>query len=173
MKKLSFVILYVLLFSCIHDNVEAKFIEIKNNIARFDIVNNSKMDIQKITFKKKFVEPSAETDTLATVGLEDEYEPIIMAGVAAHMLSGRDIPSATTDYITDQLATQNFPVDSSTRVRNSLLAYQRALIQQARKDLRARYPEPVSINKESPLLVIKVTSFISRQTSPSWSTIAL
>jgi hypothetical protein len=99
-----------------------------------------------VTFKKKFKDPTAESNTLVSIGLEDEYEPIIMAGVAAHMLSGRDIPSATTDYITDQLATQNFPVDSSTRVRNSLLAYQRALIQQARKDLRARYPEPVSIN---------------------------
>jgi len=99
-----------------------------------------------VTFKKKFIDPTAETDTLATVGLEDEYEPIIMAGVAAHMLSGRDIPTATTDYITDQLSTSSFPVDSATRIRNSLLSYQRALIQQARKDLRARYPEPVSIN---------------------------
>jgi hypothetical protein len=99
-----------------------------------------------VTFKKKFVTPIEETDTLATIGLEDEYEPIIMAGVAAHMLSGRDIPTATTDYITDQLSTSSFPVDSATRIRNSLLSYQTALIQQARKDLRARYPEPVSIN---------------------------
>ena len=99
-----------------------------------------------VTFKKKFVTPTEETDTLVTIGLEDEYEPIIMAGVAAHMLSGRDIPTATTDYITDQLSTSSFPVDSATRIRNSLLSYQTALIQQARKDLRARYPEPVSIN---------------------------
>ena len=63
------------------------------------------------------------------------------------MMAGRDIPTATADYISDQLATTNFPVDSGTRIRNSLLAYQRALIQQARKDLRARYPEAVSINK--------------------------
>ena len=62
-----------------------------------------------VTFKKKFVEPTAETDTLATVGLENEYEPIIMAGVAAQMMAGRDIPAATTDYITDQLAVSNFP----------------------------------------------------------------
>lgn len=99
-----------------------------------------------VTFKKKFIDPTAESDTLANVGLEDEYEPIIMAGVAAQLLSGRDIPTATTDYITDSLATQSFPVDSATRIRNSLLAYQRALIQQARKDLRARYPEPVAIH---------------------------
>ena len=102
-----------------------------------------------ITFKKKFVEPTAEDNTLAEIGLESEYEPIIMAGVAAHIMAGRDIPTATTDYISDQLATQSFPVESASRIRNSLLAYQRALIQQARKDLRARYPEPVTINNLS------------------------
>jgi hypothetical protein len=100
-----------------------------------------------VTYKKKFVEPTAEDNTLVEIGLENEYEPIIMAGVAAQMMAGRDIPTATADYISDQLATTNFPVDSGTRIRNSLLAYQRALIQQARKDLRARYPEAVSINK--------------------------
>mgnify|MGYP003137457071 CR=1 FL=1 len=102
-----------------------------------------------ITFKKKFVEPTAEDNTLAEVGLENEYEPIIMAGVAAQMMAGRDVPTATADYISDQLSVQSFPVDSATRIRNSLLAYQRALIQQARKDLRARYPEPVTINNLS------------------------
>ena len=100
-----------------------------------------------VTYKKKFVEPTAEDNTLAEIGLENEYEPIIMAGVAAQMMAGRDIPTATSDYISDQLSTSNFPVDSATRIRNSLLAYQRALLQQARKDLRARYPEAVSINK--------------------------
>ena len=44
-----------------------------------------------ISFKKKFVEPADETTTLAAVGLENEYEPIIMAGVAAQMVAGKDI----------------------------------------------------------------------------------
>ena len=99
-----------------------------------------------VTFKKKFIEPTAETDTLATVGLEDEYVPIILAGVAAQMMAGRDIPAATADYITDQLATSNFPVGSSNSVRNSLLQYQQLLINQARKYLRAKYPEAVSVD---------------------------
>ena len=102
-----------------------------------------------VTFKKKFIAPTAETDTLATIGLETEYEPIIMAGVAAQLMAGRDIPTATADYITDQMSVTNFPVGSGASVRNSLLAYQRALIQQARKDLRARFPEPVTINQIS------------------------
>jgi len=100
-----------------------------------------------VTFKKKFIEPSAESDTLATIGLEDEYEPIIMAGAAAQMLSGRDIPAATSDFVTDQLALATYPVGSSSNIRNGLLSYQATLIDQAKKDLKARYPEPVALNQ--------------------------
>ena len=100
-----------------------------------------------VTFKKKFIDPTAESDTLATIGLEDEYEPIIMAGAAAQMLSGRDIPAATSDFITDQLAVSTYPVGASSNIRNGLLSYQATLIDQAKKDLKARYPEPVALNQ--------------------------
>ena len=105
------------------------------------------------TFKKKFGEVKdydadgdVEDTTLAEIGLETEYEPIIMAGVAAQMIAGKDIPSYTADYISEQMQVANFPVNSSSNIRNSLLQYQQVLINQARKDLRARYPEPVSLN---------------------------
>lgn len=99
-----------------------------------------------VTFKKKFIAPTNETTTLASIGLESEYEPIVMAGVAAQMMAGRDIPMATQNYITESLQAAVYPVGSSTSIRNSLLQYQQILIQQARKNLRARYPESVSIN---------------------------
>lgn len=98
------------------------------------------------TFRKKFGEVTSEQNTLSDTGLETEYEPIIMAGVAAQMIAGKDIPAATTEYISDSIQASVYPVGSSTSIRNSLLQYQQILIQQARKDLRARYPEPVSLN---------------------------
>jgi len=100
-----------------------------------------------VTFKKKFIQPTAETDTLTTIGLQDEWEPIIMAGAAAQMLSGRDIPAATADFITDQLAIGSYPVGASSNIRNGLLSYQQTLLDQAKKDLKARYPEPVALNQ--------------------------
>lgn len=99
-----------------------------------------------VTFKKKFIEPTAESNTLASIGLEPEYEPIIMAGVAAQLMAGKDIPSATTQYITEQMAVSGYPVGSSNSIRNSLLQYQQLLINQARKYLRAKYPESVSVD---------------------------
>ena len=99
-----------------------------------------------VTFKKKFGTVANEDSTLSDIGLETEYEPIIMAGVAAQMVAGKDIPTVTAEYITDQIAVGNYPVGSSNSLRNSLLQYQQLLITQARKDLRARYPEPVQLN---------------------------
>tara|TARA_B100000427_G_scaffold82180_1_gene67103 strand:+ start:554 stop:1558 length:1005 start_codon:yes stop_codon:yes gene_type:complete len=99
-----------------------------------------------VTFKKKFIAPTAETDTLATIGLESEYEPIVMAGVAAHMIAGKDIKLANAPYITEQLEAAAYPVGSSNTIRNSLLQYQQLLIQQARTNLRSKYPEPVQLN---------------------------
>ena len=99
-----------------------------------------------VTFKKKFVAPTSEATTLASVGLETEYEPIVMAGVAAQMLAGKDIKNIDARYITEQMAAQNYPVGSSNTIRNSLLQYQQILIQQARTNLRSKYPEPVQLN---------------------------
>ena len=96
-----------------------------------------------VTFKKKFVIPTAETTTLTAVGLETEYEPIVMAGVAAQLLAGKDINMVDAPYITEQLEAAVYPVGSSSSIRNSLLQYQQVLIQQARSNLRSKYPEAV------------------------------
>ena len=113
-------------------------------VVQFSGINNG-VNVH-VTFKKKFGEVTNETSTLADIGLETEYEPIIMAGVAAQVIAGKDIPTYTADYISEQMQVANFPVNSSSNIRNSLLQYQQVLINQARKDLRARYPEPVSVN---------------------------
>lgn len=99
-----------------------------------------------VTFKKKFIAPTSEATTLSSIGLENEYEPIVMAGVSAQMLAGKDIKNVDARYITEQMAAQNYPVGSSNTIRNSLLQYQQILIQQARTNLRSKYPEPVQLN---------------------------
>ena len=99
-----------------------------------------------VTFKKKFVTPTAETTTLTSIGLETEYEPIVMTGTAAQLIAGKDISKLNTSYITEQLESSVSPIGSSNSIGNSLLRYQQLLIQQARSNLRSKYPEPVQLN---------------------------
>ena len=58
MKKKLIYFLFVLIVSCTSETVNAEFIEIKNNIARFEITNNSNQDIAKITYEIKFFDSS-------------------------------------------------------------------------------------------------------------------
>ena len=99
-----------------------------------------------VTFKKKFVAPTSEATTLSSIGLETEYEPIIMTGVAAQLIAGKDISKLNASYITEQLETTVNPIGSSNSIGQSLLRYQQLLIQQARSNLRSKYPEPVQLN---------------------------
>jgi hypothetical protein len=99
-----------------------------------------------VTFKKKFIAPTNESTTLSSVGLETEYEPIVMTGVAAQLVAGKDIGKINTSYITEQLEAATYPVGSSNSIGQSLLRYQQLLIQQARSNLRSKYPEPVQLN---------------------------
>ena len=99
-----------------------------------------------VTFKKKFVAPTSEATTLTSVGLETEYESIIMTGTAAQLIAGKDISKLNASYITEQLEASVSPIGSSNSIGQSLLRYQQLLIQQARSNLRSKYPEPVQLN---------------------------
>jgi len=117
-----------------------------NAVHAIQFVNISAGHTVFVTFKKKFVPPTGEASTLISCGLETEYEPIIMAGVAAQMLVGKDIKQVDARYITEQIAASNYPVGASNTISSSLLRYQQLLIQQARSNLRSKYPEPVQLN---------------------------
>ena len=69
-----------------------------------------------------------------------------MTGVAAQLMAGKDIKSVDARYITEQIAQANFPVGSANSISQGLLRYQQLLIQQARSNLRSKYPEPVQLN---------------------------
>ena len=56
MKKFKFLILLILMNACSDELIKAKFIEIKDNLARFDIVNESNKDLGKITFEIRYLD---------------------------------------------------------------------------------------------------------------------
>jgi len=67
--KNSWILIFVItLISCKNHNVKAEFIEIKDNIARFDIINMSNKDIEKMTFEIKYL------DNLDKILLKDTIE---------------------------------------------------------------------------------------------------
>ncbi len=76
MKNLLSFVSVLLLLSCTNKSIDAEFLEIDNNIARFKIVNNSNKDIAKIIFEVRFLDSSNNLLLIDTLSyqMSKEYQ---------------------------------------------------------------------------------------------------
>ena len=97
-----------------------------------------------LVYKAKPTRPTLETDSMATLGVEDEWEQLVVVSAVAYLISGKDLSAATQEFLSDNLNAQGYPVDSSRRIREGLLRYQGYLIDKAKRTLRHRHDTPVT-----------------------------
>lgn len=98
-----------------------------------------------LVYRGKFTRPTAESDDLADLGVEEAWVPILTTGAAAALIASEDLDKATVEWVTQQLEAQQFPTGSSTRLRDSLLRYRGYLIEQAQRSQRAEGPTAVVV----------------------------
>ncbi|WP_296704413.1 hypothetical protein [Algoriphagus sp.] len=85
MKNLCLMLLLAALISCSNDPINADFVEIKDNLARFDIENNSDSDIEKISFEINYFDQNEKlllTDTVSyqiSINVDGDESPFLMA----------------------------------------------------------------------------------------------
>lgn len=92
-----------------------------------------------LVHKAKFARPGTEAVNLTTTTLlQEEWERIVLIGAVAYLIAGKDLSQRQQEFITQQLATQSYPVLTPTRIRESLLKYRGDLLERAKKGLRSR-----------------------------------
>lgn len=96
-----------------------------------------------IVYEGRIPRPTAGTDVAGDLGVEETWERIIVVGAAAQILAGRELDTASTEYLTEQLAAEGFPTGSATRIRDGLLRYHGFLLDRARRHQRADRSVPV------------------------------
>ena len=94
-----------------------------------------------IRYGVRIVAPESITEDIED--LETKWERIITTDAAAQLLSGVDIDAVTQEYLTQQLRLERFPVRSGATISQSLIRYREYLMDQARKDFKAKYPVKV------------------------------
>lgn len=75
--------------------------------------------------------------------LPEKWERIIMADVAADLLSGVDIDAVTQENLTESLRLDRFPVKSGSSVSQNLIRYREYLVGLAEKEIKAANPRSV------------------------------
>ena len=96
-----------------------------------------------LAYEGRIPRPAAGTDVAGDLGIDESWERIVVVGAAAQVLAGRELDTASTEYLTEQLEREGFPVGSAQRIRDGLLRYHGFLLDRARRNQRADRTVPI------------------------------
>jgi hypothetical protein len=86
-----------------------------------------------ITYRQRFLRPTAETDDLTSgLGIDDSWQEILIVGTVARLGPGVELEHSTVEYITEALEAQGVRLGEITNVTTALIRYKELLLRQAR-----------------------------------------
>lgn len=97
-----------------------------------------------VTVRSGFTYPASEQQALHELGVREEWARIIVVGAAAQLISAKPLSTGWQEFVSNQLRTEGYPVETPGRIRDSLLRYHQFLIDRAAAaQLRRHPPEQV------------------------------
>lgn len=107
----------------------------------------SELDVW-VRYSKGFARPTSEADTLASLGIEESWYPVIAFDVLANLIPETDLDAATVEFITESLATQGFTPTTGASLAVTFTRLREFQITKAANRLRAVNPARVAFAKE-------------------------
>ena len=103
------------------------------------LVTNLVMGSLWVRYRRRMGIITAETDELEDVGVEEVWSTIIMAGVAADLLVGRDLPQTQADFIGSILQTEAITPGTRTSIAVGLARYRDVLLERFQQEMKVEY----------------------------------
>lgn len=91
-----------------------------------------------VRYSKRFTRPSDASETLASLGVEDQWVRILIFGALGSLLAATDIDAATQEFITEALQAQGYPPGTGASLGITFARLRASAMQEARDELRAR-----------------------------------
>ena len=93
-----------------------------------------------ITYRGKFRMPTSPNAVLAQLGVKDEWARIVVVGAAAQLIASKPMSPAWKEYVSNQMRSEAYPVETPNRIRDALVAYHEFLINRAAASLHQQHP---------------------------------
>jgi hypothetical protein len=91
-------------------------------------------------FRTRFRLPTDPEDTLGSLGVKEEWARIVVVGAAAQLIAAKPMSSAYKEYVSNQMRTEGYPVETPNRIRDAMVAYHEFLINRAAASLQQQHP---------------------------------
>lgn len=98
-----------------------------------------------VTYRTKFARPTAESDTLADLRVQDDWVSILVFGAAARAVTQLDPRSLSVEWVTELQQAEGAPPGTSTAVAQRLKRWRDQELEEASRRWRADHPTRVKI----------------------------
>jgi hypothetical protein len=118
---------------------EARIVDFHPAIGGRALILNQIMGNVWIRYRRRMGVPAVEAELLEDLGVEEVWEVVVMCGVAADLLVGRDLPQTQVDYIGATLQAENIRPGTRLSIGAGLAQYRDILIERFQTEMKSEY----------------------------------
>ena len=127
-------------------NIHAQLVDFHQlSGGRAIITNHAGQGSLWFRYRRRMAKATAETDTLVELGMDERWTSVVMAGAAADLMAGRDIPAAQTEWVKSVLEAENIRVGTRLSIAGGLRNYRKQLITDFEREMKAEYKPTVKM----------------------------
>jgi len=97
-------------------------------------------------YRRRMNKATDETDTLDDLGVDERWVNIVLAGAAADLIVGRDVPAAQSEWVKNVLEAESIRVGSRMSIAGGLRQYRNMLLDDASQEMKAEYKPKIQMN---------------------------
>ena len=120
-------------------DIDARIVDFHPSTGGRALMTNIRVGQVWVRYRRRFGDAADETATLASLGMEERWVNIVMAGAAADIFAGRDLPASETRWVGGALEAINIPVGTRSTLARQLAAYRDHLLGLAQREMKAEY----------------------------------
>jgi len=120
-------------------DIDARIVDFHPNVGGRAVITNVAMGSLWLKYRRRMFRPATEAEELSDLGVDESWANIIMAGTAADLFAGRDLPASHVEWIGGVLQAENIPVGTRAQLSVGLARYRELLIDRAKAEMRAEY----------------------------------
>ena len=98
-------------------------------------------------YRRRMGKPTDETTKLEDIGVDERWVNIVMAGAAADLMAGKDIPASHTEWVKSVLEAETIRVGTRMSIAGGFRQYRNMLLDDASREMKAEYRPKVRMRR--------------------------
>ena len=132
--------------------LDARIVDFHPTVGGRAVITNLGHGSIWLRYRRRMKRPLLDTEELEDLGVDDAWVNILMAGVAADLFAGRDLPASHVEWVGGVLQAENIPVGTRAQLSVGLARYRELLIERAQKEMRAEYKAKVHLRQPAKMM---------------------